>query len=78
VSCFHITNPAVADIQSGFLLWTVDRLISLARMVAVNKLWLIKSEAVDQCGQATIEVLDGEVMRLTMRRDMHWEAGQHA
>jgi ferric-chelate reductase len=78
VSCSHITNRAVADVQSGFLLWTIDRLISLARLVAVNKLWLIKSEAVDQCGQATIEVLDGEVMRLTMRRDMHWEAGQHA
>lgn len=46
-------------------------------MVAVNKLWLIKSEVADECGQATIEMLDGEVMRLTMKRDMDWQAGQH-
>lgn len=64
--------------QSGFLLWFIDRLISLARMVAVNKLWLVKTESADGCGQATIELLDGEVMRLTLRRDMDWQAGQHA
>jgi hypothetical protein len=66
-----------ADDQSGFLLWFVDRLVSLARMVAVNKLWLIKSESAAECGQATIEMLDGEVMRLTMKRDLDWQAGQH-
>jgi hypothetical protein len=47
-------------------------------MVAVNKLWLVKSESADICGQATIEMLDGEVMRLTMKRDLDWQAGQHA
>ena len=46
-------------------------------MVAVNKLWLIKSESAAECGQTTIEMLDGEVMRLTMKRDMDWHAGQH-
>jgi len=46
-------------------------------MVAVNKLWLIKSESAAECGQAIIEMLDGEVMRLTMKRDLDWQAGQH-
>ena len=65
--------------QSGFLLWGTDRLISFARLVIVNKLWLIKSESSDECGQAKIEVLDGEVMRLTVKRDLlEWKAGQHA
>lgn len=66
-------------LQSGFLLWGTDRLISTVRLVIVNKLWLVKSESRDECGQATIEVLDGEVMRLTMKRDLlEWKAGQHA
>jgi hypothetical protein len=64
--------------QSGFFFWIVDRIISFARLVVVNKLWLIKSESKDECGQGTIELLDGEVMRLTMKRDMlDWKAGQH-
>jgi len=73
----NLAHRESADIQSGFLLWFVDRLVSLARMVAVNKLWLIKSESATECGQATIEMLDGEVMRLTMKRDLDWQAGQH-
>lgn len=65
--------------QSGFLFWGTDRLISFARLVIVNKLWLIKSERREECGQATIEVLDGEVMRLTVKRELlEWKAGQHA
>jgi hypothetical protein len=77
VSFDSLAHRESADLQSGFLLWFADRLISLARMVAVNKLWLIKSESAAECGQATIEMLDGEVMRLTMKRDLDWQAGQH-
>jgi hypothetical protein len=68
-----------ADHQSGFLLWFADRLISAARLFVVNRLWLVKTEAKKECGQGTIEMLDGEVMRLTMKRDLlDWQAGHHA
>jgi hypothetical protein len=68
-----------SNIKAGLLIWALDRFISLCRTVIINKLWLIPTRRADQAGSALIDIMDGEVMRMTVTRPLfNWKAGQHA
>ncbi|WOO77784.1 60S ribosomal protein L22 1 [Vanrija pseudolonga] len=61
-------------------LWVVDRLIRLARLYGANRQsGTGRTSALGTSGNCTVELLEWNVLRLTVRRhNIHWSAGQHA
>lgn len=59
----------------ALMVWGLDRFLRLARIVWNNRFW---SRASSEDHQASIELLGSDTVRLTLRRKMHWSAGQHA
>lgn len=57
------------------MVWGLDRLLRLARVFWNNHVW---SGTKSDYTQASIELLTHDTVRLTLRRRMHWQAGQHA
>lgn len=60
-------------------LWVVDRLIRFARLYRANrKSGNSTSDVLGTSGNCTVELLEGNVLRLTViRPNMRWSAGQH-
>jgi hypothetical protein len=62
-------------------LWAVDRLIRLCRLVISNFCTgrRLNGDSVALREQNLVELLDGNVLRVTIRRrSFRWSAGQHA
>ena len=57
------------------MIWGIDRSIRLARLVRNNTPWSAKRK---DYAHANVELLTSDTVRLTLRRKMHWQAGQHA
>lgn len=61
-------------IWPAILLWGLDRTLRLVRLIFNNGIWKLG----DGKESATVELLSSDTIRLTIRRRMHWRAGQHA
>lgn len=57
------------------MVWALDRILRLARMLWNNRIW---SRANPNDSLATIELLTEDTIRLTLRRRLTWTPGQHA
>ncbi|KAK4687093.1 ferric-chelate reductase, partial [Tremellales sp. Uapishka_1] len=64
----------------SLLIWGLDRLVRLGKVIVLNKLWFLPfASKKDQVGYCTVELVDEDVMRLTMNTNtLSWGAGQHA
>ncbi|KAI0049652.1 hypothetical protein FA95DRAFT_1488950 [Auriscalpium vulgare] len=62
-------------IWPALVLWAVDRVLRSFRFIWNNRLW--KGISHDR-STAVVELLPGDTLRLTFRRDFRWTAGQHA
>ncbi|BEI93595.1 uncharacterized protein CcaverHIS019_0600540 [Cutaneotrichosporon cavernicola] len=65
---------------TGLILWGFDRGVGFARMIFVNKAWLIPfTSKRDQHSACTVEIVDPTVLRITVaNRNLTWSPGQHA
>ena len=59
----------------ALMVWGLDRFLRFSRIIWNNRFW---SRASSEAHQASIELLGSDTVRLTLRRKMHWAAGQHA
>ncbi|EJD01186.1 uncharacterized protein FOMMEDRAFT_90010 [Fomitiporia mediterranea MF3/22] len=59
----------------AFLVWGFDRFLRLSRVIWNNRVW---SRTSSEEHHASIDLLASDTVRLTLRRKMHWVAGQHA
>lgn len=62
-------------IWPALVIWGFDRSLRLIRVIGNNTPWSSKRK---DYGSATIELLTRDTVRLTLRRKIHWQAGQHA
>ncbi|KAI5119903.1 hypothetical protein M0805_003707 [Coniferiporia weirii] len=62
-------------IWPALLVWGLDRFLRLGRVIWNNRVWSRKSH---EQHHASIELLTHDTIRLTLRRKIHWAAGQHA
>lgn len=60
-------------IWPGLLIWGFDRAIRLGRLIWNNKFWNRAHP-----GDALVELLSDDTIRLTLRRRISWTPGQHA
>ena len=57
------------------MLWAFDRVLRLARILWNNRSGLVKDK---RNSEAYVELLEGDTVRLTLRRRFNWQPGQHA
>lgn len=60
-------------IWPALLVWAFDRVLRLGRLVWNNKMW-----SRDRSGDALVELLSEDTIRLTLTREISWTPGQHA
>lgn len=78
VGCYFHWPDFKIWIWVSMLLWGLDRLTSLARLIVINLAWVIpfRRHKAESC---TVEVVDSDVVRVTFKRPIfRWNAGQHA
>ncbi len=66
---------------TGLIFWGFDRGVGFARMILVNKAWLLPfGSKRDQHSACTVEMVDPSVLRVTVpnRNLFRWSPGQHA
>jgi ferric-chelate reductase len=59
----------------GFILWGLDRLMRAGRVFWNTSIWHPNAK---EYSQATIEMLSGDTLRMTLKCRASWTAGQHA
>ncbi|PPQ99070.1 hypothetical protein CVT24_003630 [Panaeolus cyanescens] len=71
---WHAKAQNMGDyIWPGILVWAFDRFLRVCRLVLNNRFWS-RSHA----GDALVELLSEDTIRLTLTRRMSWTPGQHA
>lgn len=63
-------------IWPALLVWGIDRFLRVSRILYNNRVW--QGYNSNDYSHATVELLTSDTIRLTLRRKMHWRAGQHA
>ena len=63
-------------IWPALLVWGLDRFLRFGRVLFNNRVW--QGYGNNEYSHATVELLTPDTIRLTLRRKMHWKAGQHA
>lgn len=57
--------------------WALDRFLRFAKVIYINN--FLNPSKFKMLGESKIELLDHDVMRVTLRREnWSWKAGQHA
>lgn len=64
-------------LAAGLIIWGGSRILGAARLVYLNSVTLFTKPATTD-HLALVELLDAEVMRITVPTPMKWKAGQHA
>ncbi|THH33660.1 hypothetical protein EUX98_g541 [Antrodiella citrinella] len=72
----HARGPGYGNyIWPALVLWAFDRVLRLTRLLLNNRFRWTKNQ---HESTATVELLSQDTVRLTLRRRMKWQAGQHA
>ncbi|RSH83916.1 hypothetical protein EHS25_005160 [Saitozyma podzolica] len=79
VGCYFHFEEGNYWIWAGFVVWGLDRFLSLCKIIVGNKLWLLATSQKRDTSECLVELVSEGVMRITMARPLlHWKAGQHA
>ena len=70
-----VSTSFAAYFWPALIIWGLDRIIRVSYLIWKNRMWYWKTSDKDL---AHVELLSNDMVRLTLRRKMHWEAGQHA
>jgi ferric-chelate reductase len=73
---YHTRNPGYSTyIWPALLIWAFDRFTRVCRLLINNRIWRGTSS---KYSQATVDLINDDTIRLTIKRNMTWKAGQHA
>ncbi|WOO82515.1 Ferric reductase transmembrane component 3 [Vanrija pseudolonga] len=80
IAAYYHWPPFSYWVWPCFIIWGLDRFASLARMVVINKAWLLPfASRRAEHSACKVELVDPNVVRITVNRPiLRWIPGQHA